>query len=71
VQSTGTGLTSNNIYRRTSGGSYPMTPTAKVAPTTSYVDSALGRTSTYCYVVTAVSANGESARSNEACASTR
>jgi len=40
-----------------------------LSPATSYRDSNLVSGTGYCYVVTASNANGESARSNEACAS--
>jgi fibronectin type 3 domain-containing protein len=66
-QSTTLGVTQNRIYRRTSSGTYPSTPTATSSATTSYVDRGLSSRTTYCYIVTAVSSNGESARSNEAC----
>jgi len=71
VQSTTPGVTNNKIYRRTSGGSYPPTPVATISPTTSYRNNGLARQTTYCYVVTATTAGGQSASSNEACATTR
>jgi hypothetical protein len=71
VQSSTTGVAQNSIYRRTSDGSYPSTPVAKINATTSYRDTSLLRRTTYCYVVTATTANGESAGSNEACAMTK
>ena len=67
-QSTTPGVTQNNIYRRTSSGSYLSTPTATISAATSYVDTKLTSGSTYCYQVTAVSSGGESARSSEVCA---
>jgi hypothetical protein len=72
IQSITTGVTQNSVYRRTSGGSYPPTPVATINATTSYRDSgALSRTTTYCYVVTATGASGQSAGSNEACATAK
>jgi len=71
VQSTTAGVTQNGIYRRTSGGTYPSTPTAKIAAGTSYTDSGLTSKTTYCYVVTAYAAGGESPRSNESCATAK
>ena len=71
TQSTTPGVTQNNIYRRTSSGVYPSTATVRTSATTSYVDRGLSSRTTYCYVVTAVSSNGESARSNEACATAK
>ena len=71
-QSTTQGVIQNYIYRRTSTGSYPSTPTAKISATTSYVDTQVARGTTYCYAVTAVSGAGESVRSQpDACASAR
>jgi len=71
VQSVTPGITNNNIYRRLmNGGVYPSSPTATTpSPATSYRDSNLVSRTGYCYVVTASNTNGESARSNEACAS--
>lgn len=71
VQSTTPGVTNNKIYRRTSSGSYPPTPVATINPTTSYRDAGLSSRTTYCYVVTATSAGGNSAPSNEACATAK
>jgi len=71
TQSTTAGVTQNNIYRRTSNGVYPSTATATISATTTYVDAGLSSGTTYCYVVTAVSSSGESARSNEACATAK
>jgi fibronectin type 3 domain-containing protein len=68
-QSTTPGVTQNRIYRRTGTGTYAAITT--VAATTSYVDRGLLSRTTYCYVVTALSANGESAPSNEACATAK
>jgi len=71
VQSVTPGITNNKIYRRLmNGGTYPTAPTATISPpATSYRNSNLVSRTGYCYVVTASNANGESARSNEACAS--
>ena len=69
TQSTTSGVTQNRIYRRTSTGSYSLTHT--VNATTSYRDTGLFSRRTYCYVVTAVSSGGESARSNVACATAK
>jgi PKD repeat protein len=73
TQSTGPGVTRNNIYRRTSTGSYPSTPTATISAATSYLDTRLTSGANYCYVVTAVSSSGgESAKSQpEACANAK
>jgi fibronectin type 3 domain-containing protein len=68
TQSTTPGVTKNNIYRRTSAGSYLPTPTVTLSATTAYLDAGLTSRTTYCYVVTAVNGSSESARSNEACA---
>ena len=68
TQSTTVGVTRNNIYRRTTGGSYPPTPAASINATTSYSDTGVKRGTTYCYVVTAIAGSLESAGSNEACA---
>jgi fibronectin type 3 domain-containing protein len=70
VQSMSSGITQNRIYRRTSTGSYTTTPLAMINPATTYTDSGLS-SRTFCYVVTAVTSAGESARSAEACATTR
>jgi PKD repeat protein len=67
TQSTSSGVTQNSIYRRTNTGSYPSTPTATIGATTTYLDTKLTSGATYCYVVTAVSSGGESAKSPEAC----
>src|SRR5262249_7636839 len=67
TQSSTPGVTGNNVYRRTSTGSYPSTPTASIAATTSYIDTGLTRGATYCYRVTAVAAGLESTASNEGC----
>ena len=61
-----TGATSYNVKRAaTNGGPY----TTVSSPTgTSYADTSVTNGTTYYYVVTAVSANGESAKSNQASA---
>ena len=61
-----TGATSYNVKRAaTNGGPY----TTVSSPTgTSYTDTSVTNGTTYYYVVTAVSANGESAKSNQASA---
>jgi cellulose 1,4-beta-cellobiosidase len=70
VQSVTSGITNDKIYRRLqNGGTYASSPIATLSPTTSYRNSNLVSRTGYCYVVTASNANGESARSNEACAS--
>jgi len=71
VQSTTAGVTQNGIYRRTSAGTYPSTPSVKIAAGTSYSDNGLTSRTTYCYVVTAFSAGGESPRSNESCSTAK
>jgi hypothetical protein len=71
-QSVTPGITQNYIYRRTSTGSYPSTPTIKVSATTTYLNNKLSSSTTYCYVVSAVNSAGESAQSQpEACARAR
>jgi hypothetical protein len=67
TQSPSSGVTNNGIYRRTSNGSYPATPTATINAATSYNDTGLVSHTTYCYSVTAISAGGESVKSNESC----
>src|SRR5262249_47403407 len=68
TQSPTAGVTQNGIYRRTSNGSYPPTPTVTINAATSHLDSGLVSGTTYCYAVTAISSAGESAKSNESCA---
>ena len=70
VQSITAGVTQNSIYRRTSGTSYPSTPLVTISATTSYHDRSVAHTTTYCYVVTARDAAGQSAYSNESCVAT-
>jgi cellulose 1,4-beta-cellobiosidase len=67
VQSPTAGVTQNGVYRRTSGGSYPTSPTAKISATTAYSDDGLTSGTGYCYRVTAFTAIGESAPSAESC----
>jgi hypothetical protein len=65
-------VTGNNIYRRLmNGGTYSSSPTSSISANTSYLDSNLSLGTPYCYVVTAISAGGESAFSNEACATAK
>ena len=69
TQSATPGVTQNYIYRRTSTGSYPLTPTVKISATTTYMDNKLSGGATYCYEITAVNSAGESTKSQpEACA---
>jgi fibronectin type 3 domain-containing protein len=68
TQSTTPGVAQNAIYRRTSTGSYPATPTATIGANTGYQDNGLTSRTTYCYVVTAIGGGLESAKSNESCA---
>jgi hypothetical protein len=71
TQTTTPGVTGNKIYRRAAGGSYPATPTASINAATSYTDTGLTKSTTYCYVVTATAGGRESAASNEACATAK
>jgi hypothetical protein len=72
VQSVTPGISNNKIYRRLmNGGAYPTSPTATIGPNIFYRDSNLVSHTGYCYVVTASNTSGESARSNEACASAK
>ena len=64
TQSTNPGVTRNNIYRSTTNGG-PYAKIASIGANTSYTDLQVSRRTTYYYVVTAVSASGESARSNQ------
>jgi hypothetical protein len=70
VQAVTAGITQNSIYRRTSETSYPSTPLATISATTSYHDSSVAHTMTYCYVVAARDAAGQSAYSDESCVAT-
>ncbi|WP_371364507.1 hypothetical protein SRRS_51930 [Sporomusa rhizae] len=60
-----TGATGYNVKRSTTAGG-PYTTIASNVSGTSYVDSPLTNGTTYYYVVTAITANGESGPSNEA-----
>ncbi len=71
TQSTTPGVTQNGIYRRTSTGTYGATPTVTIPAGTSYQDNGLISRTSYCYVVTAFGSGGESARSNESCATAK
>ncbi|SMD17929.1 hypothetical protein [Sporomusa malonica] len=62
-----TGATGYNVKRATTAGG-PYTPIASNESGTSYVDSSVINGATYYYVVTAITADGESANSNEASA---
>jgi fibronectin type 3 domain-containing protein len=63
VQSTGSGITQNKVYRSTTGSGGPYNLLATLVATTSYSDTAVVNGSTYFYSVSAVNANGESALS--------
>jgi cellulose 1,4-beta-cellobiosidase len=71
AQSASPGVTQNRVYRRSAAGSYPTSPIATISATTSYVDIKLTSGSNYCYVVSAVTSGGESAKSPEACATAK
>jgi C1A family cysteine protease len=64
VQSTGTGITGNKVYRSTTGSSGPYTLLASLTAKTAYADTTVANGSTYYYVVTAVNTHGESAYSS-------
>lgn len=70
TQSTGTGITGNNVYRSTTGSGGPYNLLANLAATTSYADTAVVNGNTYFYSVTAINGNGESALSSYAGATT-
>ena len=70
TQSASLGVTSNRVYRSTTGSGGPYNFLASLAATTSYSDTAVSAGSAYYYVVTAISANGESANSAPAAAAT-
>lgn len=70
TQSTSPGITGNNVYRSTSGSGGPYNLLANLGAVTSYSDTAVSAGSTYYYSVTAVSADGESALSAYAGATT-
>lgn len=65
-----TGATSYNVYRATSSGGEGSTPYASGQTSTGYTDSNVAVDTTYYYEVTAVNANGESPKSNEASTTT-
>jgi fibronectin type 3 domain-containing protein len=70
VQSASPGVTQNKIYRGPNGG--PYAPVAQINAATSYIDTKLTSGTSYCYVVTAVSAGGESAQSTpQSCATAK
>jgi cellulose 1,4-beta-cellobiosidase len=72
VQSPTPGVTSNGVYRRLmNGGTYPTSPTYTINANTSFRDSQVSRGVSYCYEVTAISANGQSGPSNESCSKTK
>jgi cellulose 1,4-beta-cellobiosidase len=72
VQSSSAGVAQNSIYRRpVSDPAYPSTPLATISASTTYRDGSVGRRATYCYVVTARSTGGQSANSNESCATSK
>jgi hypothetical protein len=56
TQSTGPGVTANNVYRATNSGG-PFTRIATLTPTTSYTDNTVAKKTTYYYQVTAVGGN--------------
>ena len=64
TQSTSQGVTQNKIYRSTTDGG-PYAVIASIGANTSYTDTQVTGGTTYYYVVTAVSGNGESAPSNQ------
>jgi hypothetical protein len=66
VQSASPGITTNKVYRSTTGSGGPYGLLASLAATTSYSDTAVVNGSNYFYTVTAVSSNGESAMSGSA-----
>ncbi|MCE5286952.1 MAG: hypothetical protein LLG02_14060 [Pelosinus sp.] len=61
------GATGYNVKRSTTAGG-PYTTIASNTPGTSYIDTSVTNGTTYYYVVTAITANGESGNSNEASA---
>jgi hypothetical protein len=64
TQSTSPGVTQNKIYRSTTNGG-PYAVIASIGANTTYTDTQVTGGTTYYYVVTAVSGNGESAPSNQ------
>jgi len=63
TQSASAGITGNRIYRASTPAG-PFSLVATLPASTSYTDTAVQRDVTYCYVITALSSNGESAYSN-------
>ena len=63
TQSASVGITTNRVYRSTTGSSGPYSLLASVVATTSYSDAAVANGNSYFYAVTAVNSNGESATS--------
>jgi glucuronoarabinoxylan endo-1,4-beta-xylanase len=70
TQSASPGITSNKVYRSTSGGAGAYSLLASLAATTSYADTAVLAGNTYYYAVTAINTNGESALSSNRGATT-
>jgi beta-galactosidase len=66
VQSATPGITTNKVYRSTTGSGGPYGLLASLAATTSYADMAVVNGTNYFYTVTAVSSNGESTMSGSA-----
>jgi hypothetical protein len=61
------GTASFEVHRRTSGGAYAQIATTGTGAT-SYADSTVAASTSYCYKVNATGAGGDSGFSNEACA---
>lgn len=70
TQSVTPGITGNNVYRSTSGSGGPYSLLASLGALTSYSDTAVTAGGTYYYSVSAVDADGESALSAYAGATT-
>src|ERR1017187_6507449 len=66
VQSSSPGITTNKVYRSTTGSGGPYGLLVSLTATTSYADTAVVNGSHYYYTVTAVATNGESAMSGSA-----
>jgi hypothetical protein len=64
-QSASPGITTNKVYRSTTGSAGPYGLLASLAATTVYSDTAVMNGSTYFYAVTAVNTNGESVMSSQ------